>query len=87
MRQALRYGDLAAWTEGDATAWAAFLRSPAGQKLDTMMTHLVLDTMQEAVTRKGTEYDVGTSNGVRQTWVQLKTLSAIGVAPEDDSKE
>lgn len=75
------------WTEADARAWNGFLRTPTGRKLDILMVHHVLDTVQETVTKKGDVYEVGIANGVRQTWVQLMTLSANGAAPEDGSNQ
>jgi hypothetical protein len=91
MRQPLRYSPEMVvpgqWTEADARAWAGFLRTDSGRKLDVLMVHHVLDQTQEAVTKRGDAYEVGTANGVRQTWVQLKTLSANGAAPEDGSNQ
>jgi hypothetical protein len=84
-RQRLRYQKTAEWTPADAQAWTAFLRTPAGAKIDLLLVNLVLDTMQESASRGGSAFDSGVAHGARTTWTHLRMLSATGVTPEDDS--
>ena len=82
----MRYKECAPWTQGDADNLQRFLKTETGVKFEQMTVNRVLDTAQQAMTEKGSPFAVGAAFGRRQAWVELRTLSAHGAAPEEGSE-
>ena len=82
---ALRYATKQnVWTDADRRALASFLNSPTGVKMERLMADHILDNCQTVVSEQAKPFDVGTVHGMKILWVFMKTLTAAGVAPEDD---
>jgi len=60
------------------------METPAGAKLERMVTDQILNSCQIAVSEQCKPFDAGTVQGMKILWVFMKTLTTAGVTPETD---
>lgn len=78
------YDEIPDWSETDASALNAFLKSAAGLKLKNALVSHVLNSSQSVVSNGGNEFECGAITGMKTLWIFIETMTTAAVAPEAD---